>query len=378
LLSFLKEVAMTILFSGSYYKSRLATTGLFCVLGCVLAAGLFFGACATKEEQAMSKTLFSAFVETDSETGQKIVVLQRGGDSPLAARIAPQSGANLYSLQYEGRELLYVPESLDMLPGFRYGTPVLYPAPNRVAGGKFTFEGRSFDFGLNDGDRFLHGLVHSVPWEFEEPEADEKGAGVLMYLDFSPGNELYRLFGFDHRLNLKFSVDNQGVRFDYTVENRDSLRVPYGVALHPYFIYLGSREQTRLTVPAAGHMEAVNLMPTGNVNPLNGGTYDLTHGRPLSELDLDDVYIGMKPENPATIEYCDAGVKIDLKASADFTHMVVYTQQPSFFCVENQTCSTDAHNFYARGLKDVAHLLTVAPGAKATGWIKYVIAGYGQ
>ncbi|MBN2290480.1 MAG: aldose 1-epimerase [Candidatus Glassbacteria bacterium] len=319
----------------------------------------------------MTRPLFSAVVRTDPETGQPVIVLERKGDSPLAARVAPQSGANLFSLQFEGRELLYVPQSLDKLPGFRYGTPVLYPAPNRVAGGRFSFEGRTFDFGLNDGDRFLHGLVHSVPWEYEPPVVDENGASVLVYLDFKPGGELHRLFGFDHRLSIRFTVDGLGVRFDYTVDNRDSLTLPYGFALHPYFVYLGSREQAYLTVPAAGHMEAVNLMPTGKVEPLEGGVYDLTGGKPLSELDLDDVYLGMKPEKPALIEYRDAGLKITLEASADFTHMVVYTQQPSFFCVENQTCSTDAHNLYALGLQEAAHLLTVPPGSQRTGWIMF-------
>ena len=359
-------------------RIRSAAAALVPVLCSVVALNFLSSACGKREEQVMVKPVFFAVVETDSETGQKVIVLERRGESPLVARIAPQSGANLFSLQYEGRELLHVPESLDQLPGFRYGTPVLYPTPNRVAGGKFAFEGRSFDFGLNDGDRFLHGLVHSVPWEFEEPSADENGASVLVYLDFSPGSRVHRLFGFDHRLNLKFTVDSLGIRFDCTVDNRDSLSIPYGFALHPYFIYLGEREQTYLTVPATGHMEAVNLMPTGGVEPLEGGAYDLTGGRPLAELDLDDVYIGMVPDKPAFIEYRDAGVKVTLKASAGFTHMVVYTQQPAFFCVENQTCSTDAHNLYARGLKDISHLLTVSPGSKDTGWVHYLFTSSGD
>jgi len=58
--------------------------------------------------------------------------------------------------------------------------------------------------------------------------------------------------------------------------------------------------------------------------------------------------------------------------------MVVYTQQPAFFCVENQTCSTDAHNLYARGLKDISHLLTVRPGSKDTGWVHYLLTSSGD
>ncbi|MEA2062666.1 MAG: aldose 1-epimerase, partial [Gemmatimonadota bacterium] len=273
----------------------------------------------------MPEPLYTAVVETDAASGQEIIILERGGESPLRVKIAPRSGANLFSIIYEGRELLYLPENLDKLPGFRYGTPVLYPAPNRVAGGKFPWQGREFDWGLNDGDRFLHALVHSVAWEFEQPVVEDSRASVLVYLDFSPGTRLYELFGFDHRFGIEFSVDSRGVGFEYTVENRDSLSLPYGFAIHPYFIYHeGGRKRARLTVPATGHMEAVDLMPTGEMASLpDGGPFDLTVGRELSTLDLDDVFIGMVPEKPAVIEYSQAGIRIALTASAEFTHMVV-------------------------------------------------------
>ena len=32
--------------------------------------------------------------------------------------------------------------------------------------------------------------------------------------------------------------------------------------------------------------------------------------------------------------------------------MVVYTPEMDFFCLENQTCMTDAHNFYDKGYKN--------------------------
>jgi aldose 1-epimerase len=55
--------------------------------------------------------------------------------------------------------------------------------------------------------------------------------------------------------------------------------------------------------------------------------------------------------------------------------MVVYAQPRNpFFCVENQTCSTDAHNLYARGLQDAAHLLFAPEGGKSMGWIQFRIS----
>ncbi len=338
------------------------------VLGLSLA--VLSSACESREEAQMAKYSYSARVETDPGSGQPVVVLERQGGKSLVARIAPHAGANLYSLVYDGTELLRVPPSLNELPGYRYGTPVLYPAPNRIAGGKFSYGGREFDFGINEKDRFLHALVHSVAWQFDQPTADSSGATLHTWIDFAPGTGLYRLFGFDHRFHLIFTVDAEGARFTYRVENRDQQTLPFGFALHPYFIYQGDPASAFLKVPAQAHMEAVDLMPTGQLEPLDGSQYDLREFSQVDKLVLDEVYYGMAPEQPAVIEYRQAKLRIELPATPEFTHMVVYAQPENpFFCVENQTCSTDAHNLHAQGMRDVAHLLEVGPGQSMEGWV---------
>ncbi|MBW7998100.1 MAG: aldose 1-epimerase, partial [Candidatus Glassbacteria bacterium] len=163
-----------------------------------------------------------------------------------------------------------------------------------------------------------------------------------------------------------------GLKVQYRVENKGELTLPYGIALHPYFNFLGPRESAYLCVPARAHMEAVNLMPTGKLESLEGMPYDITSPTPVAELVLDDVYWGMRPGQPARIEYRQTGIRVELAASAEFTHMVVYIQpQNNFFCVENQTCSTDAHNLHAAGLVEESHLLFAAPGETSGGWIHY-------
>ncbi|MFH1068257.1 MAG: aldose 1-epimerase [Candidatus Glassbacteria bacterium] len=340
-------------------------------------AALSAAGCGSKEESAMQKSAARFVAETREAAGHQVVVLRRLGEHPLEASLAPWAGANLFSLIYDGQELIYGPEDLASFTGANPGNPVLYPTPNRVAGGKFSFGGRTFDFGLNDGDRFLHGLVRSVPWQYEILPATDQGATVKTWIDFTPGSELYAKFGFEHRLTLVYTLDDSGLRIDYEVANRDSLRLPYGIAFHPYFRFLGSRESAILCVPAQKHHEAVNLMPTGKLEDLDGAPYDIRTPTPVPDLVLDDVYWGMRPENPAWIEYREARVRLELQASAQFTHMVVYIQpQNQFFCVENQTCSTDAHNLYARGLVEESHLLFAEPGGKNSGWVHYVISSF--
>jgi len=337
---------------------------------------IFFVGCGKKERPKMERFPDKYSAQVQDISGRQVVVLKREGLHSLEARIAPSAGANLFGLVYDGKELLYCPEedNLAEFSGGSSGTPVLYPTPNRVARGKFTFQGRTFDFGLNDGDRFLHGLVRTVPWEFDSPVTSQTGASVECWIDFAPGTELCEKFAFDHRLSLIYELDEKGLRISYKVENRDSRQLPYGFALHPYFNFLGARQSAILCVPARWHMEAVNLMPTGELEKLDGMPFDIRQPTPVPNLVLDDVYFGMRPENPAWIEYRQAGIRLELAASEEFTHMVVYIQpQNSFFCVENQTCSTDAHNLYARGLVDESNLLIVPAGGVKEGWIHYIV-----
>lgn len=45
------------------------------------------------------------------------------------------------------------------------------------------------------------------------------------------------------------------------------------------------------------------------------------------------------------IEYKTLGIKVVLKASEEFSNIVLYTPRgKEYFCIENQTCSTDAKN----------------------------------
>jgi aldose 1-epimerase len=290
----------------------------------------------------------------------------------LSIRVCPEAGANLYSMVLGETELLHVPADLTGLHRGGTGTPILYPTPNRVRNGRFAFEGREFKFS-DDGKTTIHGLVLKAPWKSETPKPDDDGVTLKTWIDFEPGAPAYDRFPFKHRLGVEYRLSSRAVRIRFTVDNRDDRKLPFGFALHPYFRVLGPRDQTFLRVPAQSRMEATpDLLPTGTLQPLEGAPFDLRRPRPLSELALDDVYWGVKPEEAPGYEARDTGVRVDLPASEHFTHMVVYTPKGRpFFCMENQTCSTDAHNLHSRGLAKEAHLLVVEPGQSMSGWVEF-------
>jgi aldose 1-epimerase len=322
----------------------------------------------------MNTQLFSAAQERDSKTGWNITVLKYAGpgDSSrsLEARIAVEAGSNLYSLKLGGAELLAQPAEWGTTPSLRYGFPVLFPTPNRVRDSKFTFDGQTYSFPANERTHFIHGLVHQLAWKAGAAAADSKSASMETYLDWNSAQPDFKLFPIKHRLSLRFTLDTHGVQLAFTVQNQDTKRLPFGFAFHPWFQILGSRPDTYLQVPAQKHMEADGLLPTGKLMDLAGTPYDLREPVSLEALTLDDVYWGLTPESVPGYEARDKGIKVSLGASAEFTHMVVYTPPGKpFFCMENQTCSTDAHNLHVKGLEKEAHLLIAEKGQKVSGWV---------
>jgi len=311
------------------------------------------------------------------DTGWEVLTLscaQDDGAGQTSASLCPEKGSNLLSFQVEGTEyLLGVLQTADQLR--LLGAAVLYPTPNRVRNARFRFGLRSFSFPPNNGPHFIHGLVRNVPWACDEPMATAEGISVTTRIAMAPGDALHELFPISNALSLTLTLRPRVVRFDFTVQNDDpKWELPFGLAIHPYFRVIGPRESVRVQVPAKLWMEAVSLMPTGRMLDLSEAPADLNAPTSLASLDLDDVYWGMETSKPMRIFYDDIGKVVTLTASDLFTHAVAYTPpRQSYFCLENQSCSTDAHNLHAQGLARAAHLSILEPGQSLSAWVEIAV-----
>jgi aldose 1-epimerase len=329
---------------------------------------------------------FSARIERDSLLGTVAVLAWDGaGDASraprhppaLEARIVPGFGCNLARFSVGGRAVIDFDPALLRAHDFT-GTPVLYPTPNRVRDCRFTWKGRVYPQRRSGRDIYEHGLAHLESWEFEPPTADAKGARFAAWLDCQPDRPRFEAFPFPHRITLTFTLTARGICVEYAIENRSTEELPFGFGLHPYFVKLDGDGGTFVSLPAASVMEATpDLLPTGRLLDVAGTGLDLRQPVPVGTLDLDHVFTRVEQGRHAAVEYRGAGLRVDLEATEDFTHLVLYTPRGErFFCLENQTCSTDAHNLSARGFVDVSGLKTVAPGAVRRGSVRYVI-GFG-
>ncbi len=322
-------------------------------------------------------TGFSARLERDPALGSVAVLAWDGaGDArrALEARIAPGFGCNLARLSVGGRALIDFDPAPLLAHDFT-GTPVLYPTPNRVRGCRFAWKGRVYPQRRAGRDVYEHGLAHLEAWESDPPSCGADGARFEARLDCLPGSAMFGAFPFPHRLSLSFVLSARGVAVAYEIRNTGNEELPYGFGLHPYFQKLDGDAGTFVSLPAAAVMEATpDLLPTGRLAEVAGTPLDLRRPVPVGTLDLDHVFTRLEPGRHARVEYRPSGLAVDLEATDDFSHLVLYTPRGErFFCLENQTCSTDAHNLFARGFAGVSGLKTVAPGAVGRGAVRYAV-----
>lgn len=296
------------------------------------------------------------------------------GGSVREIRVAPDYGMNLCRFVVDGHCIIdYEPEAVKH--DFS-GTPLLYPTPNRVFHGVFRHDGTEYPQ-VKRGKRILsHGLMYDEPFDGVRVTEAGESISISAHKDFTSGDGLYEAFPFRHRLEVSYTLSAEGVRFDYTIQNLDIKPLPYGIALHPYFIKLDGEEGTQLRAPFTHAYENIkeDLIPTGKLLDIQGTALDISSWRSVGSLDLDTVYTG-NTGGHAAIRYTRLGLEVKLVASPEFTHMVVYTPPGApFFCMENQSCATDAHNLYEKGFREESGLRFVAAGGSIGGFIEYQLA----
>jgi aldose 1-epimerase len=333
-----------------------------------------------------TKSPYSAAAIPDRDLNTTIIALSYTDPSnpahSLLACIAPDLGSNFYRFKVGGHELFHY-EQEKLKERGHTGNFVLWPFPNRVRDRQYTYRERQYSLASvkrsPGSGSLIHGLVYDRSWIYEQPSVSSEGAAVTTSVEINPDSPNYSAYPFLSRLALTYTLTSSGLIVTYSVQNKGSQALPYGFALHPYLNLLPDREQTLVTLPAAQVMEAdQELLPTGRLLDIHSPMYqmfDLSQSMPVHQLKLDHVYTGLPRPSEACIDYPGMNLRLYISASDDFTHTVVYTPtQSSFFCLENQTCSTDAINLAHRGMQDIAHLLEVQPGEIASGFIRYEVA----
>jgi aldose 1-epimerase len=304
----------------------------------------------------------SGIIQTVSFHGRAVHCLSHGD---LEALVDPSHGMNVVSLRYRGVQLLWYDQQR-YLAGLTYGSSVLFPTPNRVRDERFVFNGLTY------APMRMHGFAKDSAFSVELSRSDAVSACLSGRFTLSFGHPSFPAFPFPLELTVAVTLSDGSIRWDYRVRNIGSSALGYGFALHPFFVR-PSGSSLRLDAPYV--MEAGDdKLPTGALLAVSGTSYDLRGGRSVEDATgLDSVFYRSSGSFGCRLSLPDVAT-IGLSASDEFRHFVVYVPADSqFFCVEPQTSSSDCHNLYARGCRDVSNLLVVPTGEDRCGWVDMAI-----
>jgi aldose 1-epimerase len=155
---------------------------------------------------------------------------------PLKIQFVPERGGCLLSLVMEGEEVLdgyQTPEELDFNNWGKSG--VLYPFPNRLKDGRFTWQGKTYQFPTNDAthQNALHGFGMQRPLEVMEVEVDEDNAKIRLEGKYT-GDHAHYPWPFTFGLTYELHAPNQ-LWVKFSLRNDADVAIPAGLGWHPYF-----------------------------------------------------------------------------------------------------------------------------------------------
>ncbi len=294
--------------------------------------------------------------------GVDTFVLQQGEQAQ--AEIAPALGNNCFAFRTTADILEPVAIDDFLSRPTSYGIPILFPFPNRIRDGAFTFQGEAYR--VNPP---RHGFVRDKAWTvIDAASSASDGAWLRCRFDAREHAEaILGQFPFPFVLEMTYRLRDGRLGIHLTATNTGERAMPVGYGLHPYF-----RRPARgaIQVPANTRWELADSLPTGNLLELDEA-YDLRQPRDLSGLVLDDIYSGLTT-NAAAMTVCrlvdsERGTETAVEFSArQFPFVVVYTPPAprQAICIEPNTCPTDAFNLEPRGV--ASNVLALEAGAQVS------------
>ncbi|MDA1190888.1 MAG: aldose 1-epimerase [Candidatus Poribacteria bacterium] len=287
----------------------------------------------------------------DDERGQTVKVLPEIGGTCVEYRVTHR-GESYYLLEHpDGYATLKERAS-------RYGTPILFPFPNRIRGGNWTYRGKVYSFPVNSGGNHIHGMVLNRPWEVATHRATEDSATCSLTFRSTDFDEIGEHYPFPFELMVTYTLADNALSMTFAATNVGLETMPMGVGFHPYFTAPISPKtdpkDCLITAPCSAYWELKELLPTGTIIPVEG-KLDLRRGQPLEGLKFDDVFTGVNVDSDGKsrciVHDKGIGLKTVVESDGVFREIVIYTPPGRrSICFEPYTCPTDAPNLSAKGM----------------------------
>lgn len=301
---------------------------------------------------------------------QNKIILRGGG---YEAVLFPEAGGALVTLRKGDWDAFWPCETAEeaMAAPTRHGLPCLFP-PNRIDEGRFTFDGRSYQFTMkqpNPKRLFSHGFLYTRPWQAVQVQEN----AVTMRFDCDSHTDFYPDFPHAFRMDVLYTLTEEGLLQNVCLENRSSHKMPVGLGWHTAFKLPLSpdapSDSVRMRVSVGQRILLDDrMLPTGKVRTLDEAEQKLRSDEGQSPLykDLDDhftaepILVDGKPFHGAILTSADRRILYEVDPS--YRHWMLFNAHSAgnLICIEPQNWRINAPNLPLP--YEVSGLDILAPG----------------
>ncbi len=292
-----------------------------------------------------------------------IVTLRRGA---MECTLCPRRGGSIARLAWHGADgtvELVRPASAGALRGgsaIDMGCFPLIPYSNRIAAGRFRFDGRAVRLPPDPmgGPHAIHGHGWTADWTVEER------AGPSVRLAFRHAADAWP---WAYSATQTITLDEDGLTVAIALTNEGDGPMPAGIGLHPY---LPKPPGTVLTARVGGvWLNDGSLLP-GERTPLPAA-WAFPRGVAMDRTVLDNGFTGW--DGRATLLWPASGGaparRLSIQADGPFGHLVIYAPRgEDYLCVEPVSHMTDAVN---RAAEPDSGLCALTPGKRLSGTVRF-------
>ncbi len=256
------------------------------------------------------------------------------------------------------------------------GIPILFPFPNRIRGGRYSWDGRDYEMSAetvpfdNTGNA-IHGFCLDRPWRVTSTGGNFVVGEFQLSVD---APDRLKFWPADFLIELRYQLRGSTLRAEIRIANPSQSPLPWGFGTHAYFrLPLGSDSKPKhclVQAPVTEEWELTECLPTGTRKRIDS-QIQLNEGAWFDQLTLDNVYTGVtRTDDVVECLVMDerAGLQVAQRCPAVFREVVAFTPSGrNAVCLEPYTCVTDAINLQQQGID--AGWRVLEPGGEFLTWI---------
>ena len=247
-------------------------------------------------------------------------------------------GCNPNILILDGQKVLDTnTQSSDLRQNILSKGNFLAPFPNRIADGKYTFEGNAHQLEINEKERgnALHGLIFQRPFTLHASAECNKGIIATFKTQISKNN--FKGYPFAIEILISFILKEKELRIGMIGNNIGTTNAPFGVGWHPYMTTGKNIDNLHLTLPARSILETdqgKELIPTGNKLPNDFGTKK----RRIGDCCFDTCFTDLERQS---VHFENIELFMDTKMQ----YVQIYTpEHRTAIAIEPMSCAPNAFN----------------------------------